>query len=305
MSWWLLKGTISKNTPTKLFISNVNHVLSPLSLPPDPVPSYTMTFSSVLAIPMFPFCPTTSALALYEPMPGLKNRKFCCFLLTYPAKPTGIISLRGHFILVPLTLHHWKLSMKLSAHSLVCIHTHSRSRKAFLVEPRTPTPAFSHYWTEFHGILNLVISCFWWLSKWCDVDLYTHMYTWVHKDVPNICLPKSDLVTQRGQFESEDTEMPIDGTSKSSPSLFWLGLRCYQEDEVSYRKWSSWISVPSFRVLCKFSIILHRTALDRFLKWRGWTLFLWNPPVPYVLLRTLPRHPVSEPRPYRFWQVLT
>lgn len=167
MSWWLLKGTISKNTPTKLFISNVNHVLSPLSLPPlsppDPVPSYTMTFSSVLAIPMFPFCPTTSALALYEPMPGLKSRKFGCFLLTYPAKPTGIISLKGHFILVPLTLHHWKLSMKLSAHSLVCIHTHSRSRKAFLVEPRTPTPCilsllnWISWYLEFSDKLLLMV----------------------------------------------------------------------------------------------------------------------------------------------------
>ena len=44
------------------------------------------------------FLPHYHCPALYESMPGLKSRKFCCFLVIYPAKPMGIISRKCHFL---------------------------------------------------------------------------------------------------------------------------------------------------------------------------------------------------------------
>lgn len=93
------------------FSSLMPTLFSSLSFIPDPVPSYTMTFSSVFTIPLFPFCPTSVALALNESMPGLKSRKCCYFLPIYPAKPTRIISLKCHFLLVPLILHQQRFCL--------------------------------------------------------------------------------------------------------------------------------------------------------------------------------------------------
>lgn len=42
----------------------------------------------------------------------------------------------------------------------------------------------------------------------------------VHKDIIKIYLPKRDPVIQKRLFESEETEIPIDGIFKSFPSLF-------------------------------------------------------------------------------------
>ena len=80
------KTAFQKNIPTKLFISKP--ACSPPCLSPlSPVISYPVSFSSVFAGPMFPF--HTTMLALCEPVPGLENKKFCCFLLVYLAKPAS------------------------------------------------------------------------------------------------------------------------------------------------------------------------------------------------------------------------
>jgi len=130
------KTAFQKNIPTKLFISKP--ACSPPCLSPlSPVISYPVSFSSVFAGPMFPFHTTT--LALCEPVPGLETKKFCCFLLVYLAKPASHLSLKCYIILMPLILYQQRLPMRLNPQSLVCIQTHSRSRKSFLIEPRTPT----------------------------------------------------------------------------------------------------------------------------------------------------------------------
>ena len=65
-------------------------LLSSLPLSPQPFSFLPLDlFSSVFAVPMFPFYTTT--LALYEPVPGLENKTFYCFLLICLAKPASYL----------------------------------------------------------------------------------------------------------------------------------------------------------------------------------------------------------------------